>query len=437
MPAVNVVRQIYPTINAINILFLGDGFHGKNDHSRFENCVMEVTDLLFRNIDPFKRKRVREQFNVFSYYSESPSSGINCSVPIDVATGERHLLGEQNATGMLKDKESALGLHYSGKTPSIIPLPNKENIIPQLISSLFHPGPTENPPHGTAIPACWEDPTCYDPMNPYSGKDRGLVCVLVNDDVDGGTSNEVFVAITLGDKDAFHITENITVIHGVFHENGLQIFDHDPNSPRNRFNYIADVLAHEIGHSRFGLADEYAHFCTFPETVNSDVKKKEWEDICSSANNHPNVTADIENFKWRDAIMQVVWDYMKNNEGNFRFLFEHKDLNNDGIPKIALPKSGNRFRQNSRPTPPPKDLKIKGLCRLDIIGLYEEGFYQYRSIYRPAGRCKMRQTTGDWDKETKRYYQIPFCYVCRRAIVQRIDPSLLKILEKEEKKKWG
>lgn len=432
MPAIYVVRQLYPTINAINILFLGDGFHGEDDRYRFDNCVMEVTDRLFRNIEPFNRKRIREQFNVFSYYSESPSSGINCSVPIDAATGKRHLLHEPNATGVLKNKESALGLQYVDKSPRIGPVAGKENSIPELISDLFHP--EETPPQATAVPYCWNRTTIGDPNNPYLGKDKGLVCVLVNDDIYGGTSWGDFVAISLGDDDVFNLTENT----GTVRENGLQVFDHVPITPRNRFNRIADIVAHEIGHSMFDLADEYADSCTFVETSNSDVKKEEWIDICVNANSdkRPNVTAEIENIKWRDVIMQEVWEYMKNNDGNFRFLFEHKDLNEEGIPKIALPKIGNRFQPNTRPTPPPKDLKIKGLCRLDIIGLYEEGYHQYRAIFRPAGRCKMR-AMGNWDKVKTRYFQIPFCYVCKRAIVQKIDPSLLKILEKEEKKKWG
>jgi hypothetical protein len=52
--------------------------------------------------------------------------------------------------------------------------------------------------------------------------------------------------------------------------------------------------------------------------------------------------------------------------------------------------------------------------KADIIGIYEGGFYRDCGVFRPAGRCRMR----DSDITT-----IPFCHVCRYIIVDTVDPS--------------
>jgi hypothetical protein len=51
----------------------------------------------------------------------------------------------------------------------------------------------------------------------------------------------------------------------------------------------------------------------------------------------------------------------------------------------------------------------------DIIGIYEGGGFHDCGIFRPAGRCKMRETDTD--------PTIPFCHVCRYIIVDRLDPT--------------
>ncbi len=52
--------------------------------------------------------------------------------------------------------------------------------------------------------------------------------------------------------------------------------------------------------------------------------------------------------------------------------------------------------------------------KADIIGIYEGGSYNDCGVFRPAGRCKMR----DDDIVT-----IPFCFVCRYIIVDTVDPT--------------
>jgi hypothetical protein len=53
-------------------------------------------------------------------------------------------------------------------------------------------------------------------------------------------------------------------------------------------------------------------------------------------------------------------------------------------------------------------------CRGDIIGIYEGGSYHDCGVFRPAGRCKMRTA---YEKT------VPFCYVCRYLLVDRVDPT--------------
>jgi hypothetical protein len=53
-------------------------------------------------------------------------------------------------------------------------------------------------------------------------------------------------------------------------------------------------------------------------------------------------------------------------------------------------------------------------ARSDIIGIYEGGGHHDCGVFRPAGRCKMREqfTQG-----------VPFCHVCRYILVDRVDPT--------------
>jgi hypothetical protein len=52
--------------------------------------------------------------------------------------------------------------------------------------------------------------------------------------------------------------------------------------------------------------------------------------------------------------------------------------------------------------------------KADIIGIYEGGDHHDCGVFRPAGRCRMR----DSDVIT-----IPFCHVCRYVIVDTVDPT--------------
>jgi hypothetical protein len=50
----------------------------------------------------------------------------------------------------------------------------------------------------------------------------------------------------------------------------------------------------------------------------------------------------------------------------------------------------------------------------DIIGIYEGGGGHDCGVFRPAGRCKMREAFAQG---------VPFCHVCRYILVDRVDPT--------------
>ena len=66
------------------------------------------------------------------------------------------------------------------------------------------------------------------------------------------------------------------------------------------------------------------------------------------------------------------------------------------------------------PTNLPDPLTTKPGIIQDIIGIYEGGGGHDCGVFRPAGRCKMRQGAT---------YTIPFCHVCRYIIVDTLDPT--------------
>src|SRR5688572_5770920 len=111
MPSVGVIRQKAPTVDAKNLLFLGDGF-AASDKGLFDHAVMGIVDRLFR-IEPFDLRGVAEKINVFSAFTPSPSSGISCSVPIDESPVRLGMM-DLSGTGRLIDKPSNFGLTYTG-----------------------------------------------------------------------------------------------------------------------------------------------------------------------------------------------------------------------------------------------------------------------------------------------------------------------------------
>lgn len=136
--------------------------------------------------------------------------------------------------------------------------------------------------------------------------------------------------------------------------------------------HSVEIAMHEIGHSLFGLADEYAFW------ANPNVPEPDRERHPRAEPPQPNVTtrSDVANMKWRDVL----------------------------TPGFAVPtmRNPNCTQFDPRPSPVPSG----------TVGLFE-GANNFRCrIFRPEFDCKMR-TLGQ-----------PFCRVCRDAILRQLTPFL-------------
>jgi hypothetical protein len=124
----------------------------------------------------------------------------------------------------------------------------------------------------------------------------------------------------------------------------------------------ADIAIHEIGHSAFGLADEYGGSSPAP-TVEPP---------------NPNVTRDPSRatIKWRTLV-------------------------NASTPMPSQCASGCTASTCVPPTTPPP---------AGAVGAYEGGFYSNCNTYRPLPNCRMRNLSA------------PFCPVCAGVIRQTLRP---------------
>jgi hypothetical protein len=129
-----------------------------------------------------------------------------------------------------------------------------------------------------------------------------------------------------------------------------------------------EIAIHEMGHTAFGLADEYPYYAGGTETGHDHHPAGEPSE--------PNVTtnSDRNTLKWRWAVASTT-----------------------AVPTMSNP---NCSQVDSRPSPVPAG----------IVGLFEGAHYYHCGGYRAEYDCKMRNLG------------IPFCRVCRQAIWNRISP---------------
>jgi hypothetical protein len=129
-----------------------------------------------------------------------------------------------------------------------------------------------------------------------------------------------------------------------------------------------EIAVHEMGHTAYGLADEYPYYAGGSETGHDHHPAGEPAE--------PNVTtnADRNTLKWRWAVAPAT-----------------------AIPTMSNPNCG---QEDSRPSPVPGG----------TVGLFEGAHYYHCGAYRPEYDCKMRALG------------MPFCRVCRQVIWDRISP---------------
>jgi hypothetical protein len=129
-----------------------------------------------------------------------------------------------------------------------------------------------------------------------------------------------------------------------------------------------EIAIHEMGHTAFGLADEYPYYAGGNETGHDHHPAGEPSE--------PNVTTntDRNTLKWRWAVAPAT-----------------------AIPTMSNP---NCAQVDGRPSPVPAG----------TVGLFEGAHYYHCGGYRPEYDCKMRALS------------VAFCRVCRQAIWNRISP---------------
>ena len=120
------------------------------------------------------------------------------------------------------------------------------------------------------------------------------------------------------------------------------------------------IVLHEMGHSIFGLADEYgAPVGSFEQIVNQPLGEP----------HEPNVTAqtDPARLKWIGAVKEAP------------------------VPLLRNADCSEENRSNNLPS--------------DAVGLFEGAYYAYCGLYRPQFECRMRSVDQ------------PFCVVCQQVIL--------------------
>jgi len=134
-----------------------------------------------------------------------------------------------------------------------------------------------------------------------------------------------------------------------------------------------EIALHEMGHSAFGLADEYEYY------VGCGSGEAGHDTYAGGEPVEPNVSHDSQRFacKWTSSMTSAT----------------------DALPTT---KNANCAQCDPQPNPKPAD----------YVGAYEGGRYMHCGVYRPSFDCRMR-TLGR-----------PFCAVCQRVIRTTIAPCL-------------
>src|SRR5262245_213410 len=131
-----------------------------------------------------------------------------------------------------------------------------------------------------------------------------------------------------------------------------------------------EIAIHEMGHTAFGLADEYAYYAGGNETGHDHHPAGEPAE--------PNVTtnSDRSTLKWRSVVSAAT-----------------------AVPTMSNP---NCAQVDSRASTVPAG----------TVGLFEGAHYYHCGAFRPEYTCKMQQLS------------VPFCRVCSDVIGNRISPFL-------------
>ncbi len=132
-----------------------------------------------------------------------------------------------------------------------------------------------------------------------------------------------------------------------------------------------EIALHEMGHSAFGLADEYEYFvgCAADQGHDNHGNSEPSQPNITTKNNRASV-------KWRSLIQ----------------------------PATAVPTTQNANCAGCDPQPSP--------VPAGTVGLFEGADYFHCRVYRPEFNCRMRNLNQ------------PFCAVCQQVIEKKLAPFL-------------
>jgi hypothetical protein len=152
-----------------------------------------------------------------------------------------------------------------------------------------------------------------------------------------------------------------------------------------------EILIHEMGHSIFGLADEYWYY------EGCDVNEPQRDHYTGGEPGQPNVTkSPTAASKWTDLINTMT------------------------LPTWENPNCNECPPDPGMPGGPPNNYSV--------VGTFEGAYYTHCGAYRPQVNCKMRRL-GE-----------AFCTVCHRVIDEYLlpfDPSVCLTRDMLDISKWA
>ena len=173
-------------------------------------------------------------------------------------------------------------------------------------------------------------------------------------------------------------------------------------------------MVHEVGHSFFGLADEYYT----SDTAYDDFYPAGYEP------SEPNITAllDPENPKWKHLVSEGVeiptpWEKADYDEADLAWQKERRRLNDrvaelrrSGAPEAEVKAAEEEYDRRDREHTTTMHAYLAASKYAGQVGVFEGAGYASKGLYRPMVDCIM------FTKGTPE-----LCVVCREAMVAIIE----------------
>lgn len=394
-----------------NILFLGDGFLSEQA-LYFDMWTEALTHCLFR-IRPFDL--VRGYFNVFRYFTPSKEECIGARDSDWLVTKPNDPQGRsklfRNAVpkgyessgqtvGLFPITDTALGLVHTGQADGKIGLeiPDSKR-LKKVLNSIET--------SGSGPPKCWR------------GADEALIVVLANTDygssvsIKTGARDDRISLVCTGLFRTFEhslLAQTDRVSIGGISVPKLKLSSRSVKPDDTEGEVVASILAHELGHSFFGLADEYGG----TEYTEAQGKPNIVDAPKNPTTGAPTFDIDVawkNNEHWGEHIDESVRVWMKNYDAP---LYSREQAITDKDNFASTPPVAPTSGPNAAAAKAALDEIMKNVqFRNKPVGLYA-GAGANLNVFRPTGRCKMRNAGLD------KWSGYEFCYICMVEIVRAV-----------------